>query len=343
MDKSEYVELAVERVRAVLADHHAVVHSELESRIAEANWAGSAGNVDPHHITTALQQLKRDEEIVWEEGRATRGRRQIATIQPVDRRRRATKIDRSAARKRLLYSRYQGWAQGTKRYPQGLIGPAGETAVRLAVIESGALQPAVPGAGEASTLLGVQLSGPVDSAGFMVPLKNGLPMSPVTVLIEVKNIRGWIYPNSVELYQLLGKASRLQNSRPDQLILPILVCRKTHPTTYWMAKQLGFFAIETGRQFAGDVDGDALLEVRNELHFNDLFKGADPSVRVRDRLSKTIPKYASAAAEQWRETSAELEATFSSLGRKRLSNSTRRIMTNRLREQSAELGHPGGW
>ena len=42
----------------------------------------------------------------------------------------------------------------------------------------------------------------------MVPLVGDLPQPPVTVLIEVKNIREWIYPSNAELYQLQARAYR---------------------------------------------------------------------------------------------------------------------------------------
>lgn len=76
-----------------------------------------------------------------------------------------------------------------------------------------------------------------------------------------------------------------------------------------MAKQLGFFVVEMGRQFAGDVEEDALLSVRNELHFNDLYAGTGPSIRVTDRMRGSIPKHATAAAAVWRTTTVYLGST----------------------------------
>lgn len=285
----DYVERAATAIRRVLDEHHAVVQAELQSRIAEGEFADSTNNINPHHITTALRDLGNSGQIIWDRTPA-RGGQIIATIQPADQQRRTTKIEVAAARKRLLFARYSGWAQGTKRYPQGLIGPAGESAVRAAILAAGSLQPAFPNAGEASKLLGVDLPGAVDSAGYMVPFSAGIPGTPVTVLIEVKNIRSWIYPTAAELYQVLHKASVLQLARPAQQILPILICRRAHPTTFYMASQLGFVVIDMERQFVADVVTEAeLLEVRNELHFHDLSRDKAPRARVRDRLQKVIP------------------------------------------------------
>lgn len=275
---------------------------------------------------------------------AARGGRDIETIQPADRTNRATKIDRAAARKRILYARYTGWAQGTKRHPQGLIGPAGETATRSAIVASGSLQPLTPGAAETASVLGVTLSGPVDSAGFMVPvLRGGIPGQPVTTIFEVKNIRSWIYPSAAELYQVLAKGVELQAAHPSQPILPVLVCRRAHQTTFWMAKQLGFMVIDMGRQFAGTaMTEDEVLEVRNELDFNDLYRGDGPSARVLDRLRDTIPGECADAAARWAQSTVDLGTYFTSL-KQRMPSKQRHLIVDQLREASKARGDRGGW
>jgi len=129
----------------------------------------------------------------------------------------------------------------------------------------------------------------------------------VTVLVEVKNIRSWVYPGASELYQLLHKALLLHQAQPQAPLVPVFVCRRAHPTTFWMAKQLGFVVIDMNRQYAGDVGEQELLDVRNELHFNDLYAGAGPSLRVRDRFTKVLPRIATTMAAQWSTTAATPE------------------------------------
>jgi hypothetical protein len=301
-EADEYTARATAMIKRVLDEHHAVVLSEIEARIAEGEFASSTGNVNPHHITTALRTLREAGELIYDRAPARGGGPDIETIQPADQHRRATKIEKAAARKRLLYARYRGWAQGTVRHPKGLIGPAGEAAVRRALLRAGTLQPAAPDAGEVSELLGTRLPGPVDSAGYMLPFTGGIPGQPVTFLIEVKNTRSWIYPSSIELYQVLNKASLLQLQHPAQPIIPFLACRKAHATTFWMAQQLGFVVVEMNRQYAGDVVEDDLMEVRNELYFGDLTRGSEPSIRVQDRLRKTLPPRCEKIAGVWRNT-----------------------------------------
>jgi hypothetical protein len=339
-----YVGRARAAILSVLADEHAVVHPELEARISEAGYRGDFRNIDPHHVTTALRKLTDDGQIEWVEER-TRGGNTIKTIQPTDTRLRATKVATAAARKRLLYARYSGWSQGTKRHPQGLVGPAGEEAVRLAIRDSSALQPAAPGAGEVSELLGVTLPGPLDSAGYLVPFDaSGLPQSPVTILFEVKNLRSWIYPSAEELYQLLHKALVLQTARQDQPIVPVFVCRKVHLTTFWMSQQLGFVTIDMGIQYVGDVAEQELLEVRNELHFRDLASGKGPSLRVLDRLTKTLPSISLAVAHQWSASASDPTMATAIEGIRHSRNRQEHdALVAELRRANSRLGRRGGW
>lgn len=345
MEEADYTELAKSKVRRALDEHHAVVALELEARISETRSSTGDIAVDPHHITKAVGQLVRSGELTRVAGPVRGGGEPVETIQFVDQRKRKTATDRAAARKRLLYARYRGWAQATQRKAHGFIGPAGEEATRLAILASGAVIPAAPGAGEVSNLLNVELPGPLDSAGFMVPLDdNGLPRPAVATLFEVKNIRGWIYPTSRELYQLLYKAAVLQVAHLGQPVLPILVCRQSHATTYKMARQLGFMVIATEVQYAGHVNEVALNEVRVELAFDDLRAGVEPMLRVRDRLIKTAPTYSLTSSEAWKTTvtNPDMVASIADL-RTATDKAQRAALMAAFRNEAADAGYDGGW
>lgn len=340
----EYVARATQRILDVLDEHYAVVHPELEARIAEGYHRDSDLNIDPHHVTTALRDLYKAGAIVTDRG-VTRGGREIATITKAYVGRQKTKTAKAVGRKRLLLARYQGWSQGTVKDPHGLVGPAGEAAVRGAILKAAALQPHHPDAGEVSQLLGVRLPGPLDSAGYRVPIVNGHPQPPVTVLFEVKNIRSWIYPGSSELYQLLRKGVMLQTANPGTPIVPILVCRRAHPTSFWMAHQMGFVLIELEAQYAGNVPASALDEVRNELWFTDLRPGTGPSLRVAERLtSSKLPQLMPQIAAKWQDSA--LDDVTADLVTK-IARTTRAItrfrLVDELRIQAAERGLRGGW
>lgn len=344
-EASDYVARARTRILDLLDEHLAVVHPELEARIAEGYFRKSPQNIDPHHVTTALRELFDAGQIMAQSER-TRGGREVVTMTLSDVGRRKTATAKAISRKRLLMARYQGWSQGTKRDPHGVIGPAGEAAVRGAIVASGALQPAAPGAGEVARLLGVTLPGPLDSAGYMVPLLDGQPQPAITLLFEVKNLRSWIYPGSAELYQLLRKGVLLQTANPTARLAPVLVCRRAHPTLFWMAKQLGFLVFDLEHQFCGDVSPEALNEVRNELFFADLRAGTGPSLRVQDRLtSPGVVKAIPGTAAAWNSTalhppSADLITTIA----RTKSAPPRFNLVDALRSHSErELGHEGGW
>lgn len=333
------------RILAILDAEHALVKPEALARLAEGYHHHDSRNVDPHVTGVALQELEQEGRVVTSSTTATRGGTRIATIQPADQRRRNTAIAKAAARKRLLYARYLGWARGTERYPHGLIGPAGERAVRAAIVESAAMQPHSPSAGPIREILGVRLNGAADSGGYMIPMVAGLPQPPVTVLVEVKSIREWIYPTSSELYQVLHKCAWLKQNHPDVPVVPMLICRRAHKTTFFMAKQLGFIVIEMAAQFVGDtVEEQPLLEVRNGLAFLDLYRGSGPSLRVRDRLRDHLGPHIQDFANTWTATMADTDIP-AHLGqlRQRLSSERRTTLLNSLRSANRTNGGRGGW
>lgn len=344
--EEDYVRRAVQAIRDVLDEQHAVTGAELDARISERYHEGSRENIDPHHVTTALNRLTRSGVVVRDTA-AARGGHEVETIQPADQHRRGTRIAHAARRKRLLAARYAGWAQGTKRHPHGLIGPAGEAAVRAALVEVETFMPVMQGAGEVASLLGVKLPGPADSGGLVVPVVDGIPGRPVTVLVEVKNVRSWIYPSAAELYQLLHKGCLLQQAQPDQPLVPVLVCRRAHPKTFTMARQLGFFVIATSRQYVvgDDLEETDVVEVRTELHFQDLVLGVEASQRVIDRVRKTLPVQAAKFAEAWRSTAlaAGYGGLFDALRKNELKPWDRRRLTNELRALVDRDGLGGGW
>lgn len=342
--EGDRLETAKRRVLELLGERLALIKPEVIARLGEGYHRGDHRNIDPHVAGQALGELEQAGQIMTTSAIPTRGGAAVATIQPTDQRKRRTAITAAAGRKRLLYARYLGWATGTERHPHGLIGPAGELAVRRAIIDSAALQPAAHAAGPISEILNVRLNGAADSGGFMNPLVDGIPQQPVTVLIEVKSIREWIYPTSSELYQVLHKCLLLKRAHPDVPVVPILACRRAQKTAFFMAKQLGFIIIEMAAQFVGDtVTEPQLLEVRNELGFTDLYRGAGPSHPVRDRL-RTLGPHLTGYADTWTTTGRDpdIPDRLSRL-RNRLGRTERTTLLNEIRSANRANGNRGGW
>lgn len=345
-DDGERLHRAKNEIRALLDSELALVKAEVIARLGEQFHARDPRNIDSHVTGIALNELRLTGELIVERGTPSKGGHRVDTYQPATQKGRRTAVAAAARRKRALYARYLSWAGSSVRYPNGLLGPAGETATRTAILASAALQPATPQAGPVARILGVRLPGEADSGGFMNPIIQGIPQPPVTLLFEVKNIRDWIYPSNSELFQVLRKGIVLQQANPTVPVVPILVCRKAQKTAFYMAQQLGFFVIDMGAQFVGtNVTETALLEVRNGLAFGDLRLGNGPSVRVQDRLSRHLPPYIHQYATTWARTALDpdIAPRLQASAARRTTSSTRFALLNEIRLLNQRNGNPGGW
>lgn len=343
-DDDDYVDRAADGIVETIEAEHSVLHPELEARLAEAYHYGDTRNIDPHNVTKALRHL-RQRGHVSETRQETRGGRVIATYHLKGTVRNKTRTERAAQRKRLLYGRYLGWAQGTKAHPHGLIGPAGEEAVRSALVASSSMQPISHGFSEVTKVFGFSLPGACDSGGYLVPVVHGLPRPAVTTLIEVKNIRGWVYPSSAELFQLLSKCvTAQQKAGKGTPLVPILICRRAHPTLFYMARQLGFVVIDTRRQWVGNVPEPSTKDLRSEVHFLDVHAGAAPSIRVQERLSTSrLPQVMPDIAIRWEESAFDTGLTMLIGQAHRAKSSTRWDVVNSMRAHHKARGGRGGW
>jgi hypothetical protein len=195
--------------------------------------------------------------------------------------------------------------------------------------------------------------GPLDNVAHLQTLDAiGRPQGSVTLPIEVKNIRHWIYPDSSELYELLAKAALLQLANPDVAFMPTLVCRRVHYTTFRMAKDLGFFMAQTRAQFVlpyAEVTQQSLEELRHELGFIDLIATQQPHRSLTNLFTRTIPSLAQEKAATFA-ANAEMLSRFSRFLRLEdsqlevQSGTTREQIMNELREEVRTIpSTEGGW
>ncbi len=301
----DYVSLANDALLALLRVEHAVVWLEVEAKLAERPLQTSAGflpqGINPHHLTAARRSLNAAG-LIEELAGPTRGGRSITVIALKDRKGRQRAFKDAAARKRLLHTRFIAWGTALKKRPN-MLGTAGERVLHASLLKAAphGYQLVKPQGGEVATLFGSGVpGGPLDSAAHLqIQDAVGRPVGNVTVLIEVKNIRHWIYPESPELYELLDKAAQLQHLNPNLRFMPVLVCRRAHYTTFKMAKDLGFYIADARAQFVlpgSDLNRDHLMEVRNELGFADLeAKDSDDDriVRLFERSLREVADQAS--------------------------------------------------
>ncbi len=183
---------------------------------------------------------------------------------------------------------------------------------------------------------------PLTPAGEM----RGVPA--IGVPIEVKNVREWIYPHAQELHQLLFKAAVVKQQLPDVRIDPLLVCRRAHITTMFMAKRLGFFVAETKRHYFpihSRIEEEPFAEVRRELDLFDMVQGVAVCDNLLSRLV-TVQRYydAESAADTWQTISSDprVVGLLETMYREGTALIRRRRM-NDLRAAVAELGIEGGW
>ncbi len=299
------LDLAQRVLLEMAEDQLAFVWPEAEARASDEPWATSPLRIDPHLLRAARNELMAHERLsrVTEE---TRGGRKITTYHPAVTARRERAIAEAAARKRLVYTRYRTWAEGTETDPGGIIGPAAERVLHSTLRDA---SPAIgyqlenPQGGEASQVLGQEVpSGPVDNAAHAYL---GNPPVRITFVFESKSRRERIYHDSTSLYQVLYKAAELQNADPNARVVPVLVCRRAHITAFRLCKDIGAYIIDARGQWVLPhvrVTEEDVLGVRNELHFLDLHRASEPWIdhRLGDHLRVYLPAVALRQAERWR-------------------------------------------
>ncbi len=204
----------------------------------------SLGGINPHHLTNALRRLA-GEGRIREEIDETRGGRRVPVIVPTDQRKHMTKVAKAAARKRILQARYLGGAEQSSR-GVNVIGDAGEIVTHRSLSAAGPIGIKVfnERGGRIENLLGQHVAGgPLDAAAQLIVEVDAV-LGVVTIPIEVKNLRPWLYPRAAENYQLLDKSARLQIAFPNHLIMPVMVLRRAHFLSFAMAKHLGLFFVQ---------------------------------------------------------------------------------------------------
>ena len=326
-----------------------MVWSEVEAKAADRAWEGVARRIDPHHLSEARVRL-REQGHISETTASTRGGRDIAVVHFTDLHRRQRTFADAAKRKRLLQARYLGWAIGTPGRP-GLFGPGGERVLYHSLLDAAryGYRLVRPEGGPIADMFdeGVPV-GPLDSAAYLQLVdEHGFPAGTIVVVIEVKNVRDWIYPRARELHQLLDKAAQLQLRHRDIRFVPVLVCRRTHYTTFAMAQDLGFHVLQTYTQFIQprhDLNSAHLEEVRQELGYLDLLVHDTAHTSLTKGLAGSLLTAAPRRAERWSRTASAAGSIFAAL-RTTTSTTHRTQLLNELRSAAkiAGLYEHEGW
>jgi len=356
MERHEWVALARTEIVKLLEKQHAVTIREMEARLAEPDDptllhdAKAARGIDPYHLSTARQQLL-EAGTITSAAHTTRGSgAPINLIHLTSTKGRATKINKAKARKALLTRRHHRYSASTKRYPNGLVGPAAETALHTALdsTNSYVVQQLEPG--DMRYVLGVDLQshgGPIDNAATLVTYDNTGGESIFTCLFEVKNQREWFTPEDQQVHRFLHKASEVQAANPGSRVVPVLVTRRRQIRLLKMGRDLGFFSIQFKLQHVrpvSEVDSDHLQEVRSELGYTDLVDTDRPGRPMIAAVERSLPNYAQEIAATWETTGQHFGELYADL-RDTAERKGRSALIAQLKEElSEDFDQPAqGW
>jgi hypothetical protein len=156
-----------------------------------------------------------------------------------------------------------------------------------------------------------------------------------------KNVRQRLYPRSREVWDLLAKVAAF----PE--VVPILVARRLHLTTFRMFADIGALGHDMHVQwFSPSVPEARFSQVRAGLSFHDARRAADPdrpNERLRAFFAKTAVTERPAATQldRWGET-AEIVAEYVDL-RRSLEPDRRDELWDDFRAAIVEAGFYGDW
>ena len=196
-----------------------------------------------------------------------------------------------------------------------LLGDPGEDALAVALNESPILTRVT---GSTRSVLGVAI-GEIDASAVYVPESTGGRLLPIQVVFEVKNTREHYYANDGDVVSFLEKAATVQAAVPDQLVLPIFVCRRRHYTLWPQGAREGFLPAMVRSQVVNkdpDLSTEEwetrFAEVRDGL-FGDLTALSDgyPTTNSHRGIVDTlIAERGLAYARLWREHHVDYLSPF---------------------------------
>ncbi len=253
---AQWEEVGKAAILDLLAEKFVVPWAEAEARISARGWK-EFPKVQPVQLGGARRLLREDGRIVEDISRHQPPVHLIRLEYPEGDKRR---LQRLAGSKRKLYRKYLAWAGD-----HVVCGKHGERVV-LESMQSAAsdadLYVPHQATGSVSEVKGIPIArGPVDA--FAHIMDRSTARETAVMLIEVKNINTWIYPQAPELWQLLVKAAALATAMS---VVPVLVCVRYAYLAQRMASDLGFFLCAMrGQVFSPTISAKEFTRVADEF------------------------------------------------------------------------------
>lgn len=271
--KQHWINLAKRRIENILRARLLANEKQLESKIAEAGPEDK--RCDPHIISEALRLLQKENLVLFEEG-------------PFDskfyywRSAYSQSKESHTERKEYLFSLYLLYRKYSQQ--QALCGDCLESVIGKAISTTQLYNQVGSQKHQPIHFGDVKLSGAVDFV--LIPKK----MANSAVLIESKNIREWIYPSSMELWQFIERAVTFTNTGMDTL--PVFVARKIQQSTRYLFKSIGILGVDTHRQLFDPSIATELSSVRHKdgFGFHDISFETEPSAYLTSFFEKAVPR-----------------------------------------------------
>jgi hypothetical protein len=189
MSKPERLALARRRIENILRERILCTEKQLESKISESGPEDKL--CDPHVLSEALKQLKRERRVDSLDGPSGSKFYFMKSV-----------YDPSSVvhnkRRDYLFQLYERYRSASQKQP--LCGDVLESFIWKRMNNSSIYTPMGSQSHPIIHFGTVQLPGALDL--ILIPKFK----SNSAVLVEAKNIREWIYPTSIELWQLIQKA-----------------------------------------------------------------------------------------------------------------------------------------
>jgi hypothetical protein len=338
----EWIALGEEKIVEVLHAHTAVTVRELEARVSNSDWPHYGGvRIDPDFLSKARRGLE-DAGTVVSSTRRTRGAHQVTTYH-LGGLRNMTLVGDVSARKRLLTARHAGWSEATRRRRKGLIGEAGERAF-VNLLEGSDLHGSIRR--DAASVLGHTIrGGTLDTVSYFT-IEDNLRPRAFTVVTEMKNQREWPYATNPELHKFLYKVANLSTTTGNLDILPVFISPFRSSQAFELGRLFGFFAVRSEHQWVLDrtpLTTDGFNEVRDELGYQDLRLGEEPTIRFTRAMTESLKRNASVVAQRWVATAAECEDLFNVARNSRDSREIGNLVEEARRRVDCVIGQPPGY